>query len=519
MAAGREKRPGGSVVQRIVVVSNRVPPPSGHPSAGGLAVALSAALQETGGLWFGWSGRISEDADQAIALARSGGFTLVSTDLTAAQHRGYYEGFANRTLWPLFHGRTDLASFDRSAFTAYHEVNASFAQCLAALLEPVDLIWVHDYHLMLLGQELRKRAVAGPIGFFLHIPFPAPDRLTGLPWAADLMRGLCAYDLLGFQTQNDLRNFQACVAQCLSGNVASDGTIFAVGRRLKAATFPVGIDTGRFAAMAASPEVQRLGERIKRCLAGQSAIIGVDRLDYTKGLIHRLHAFEMLLEAQPARRGRTLLLQIAAPSRETLPEYAELERRLEALSGRINARHSELDWTPVRYLHRTFSQRHLAALFRLSRVGLVTPLCDGMNLVAKEYVAAQDPDEPGVLVLSRLAGAAERLRGALLVDPYDMTGVAAALHIALAMPLAERRRRWRDMMAEITEHDVHDWRRRFLADLEAVAAGRAARGAERRWRLRLSAAPRSAVAHCGEGRFPKPKGASADSAALVLGES
>ena len=506
-------------MQRIVVVSNRVPAPSGHSSAGGLAVAVSAALQETGGLWFGWSGRLSEDADEAIELAQSNAFTLATTDLTAPQVRGYYEGFANRTLWPLFHGRADLASFDRSDFAAYREVNQCFVRSLAAMLEPGDLIWVHDYHLIPLGEELRKRAIAGPIGFFLHIPFPAPDLLATLPWAADLMRGLCAYDLVGFQTHNDLRNFQDCVIRHLSGSVASDAAIFALGRKLTAAAFPIGIDTARFAAMAASPEVQRLGDRIRRCLSGQSTIIGVDRLDYTKGLVQRLHAFEMLLDAQPERRGRTLLLQIAAPSRETVPEYVEPEGRLEALSGRINARHSELDWTPVRYVNRTFSQRHLAALFRLSRVGLVTPLCDGMNLVAKEYVAAQDPDEPGVLVLSRFAGAAERLHGALLVNPYDVTGVAGALHIALAMPLAERRRRWRDMMAEITEHDVHDWRRRFLDDLEAVTAGRPACGAGQTWKLGLPERASSAVARCDEGLSLQRGGASGHAGALMLVES
>jgi trehalose 6-phosphate synthase len=506
-------------VQRIVVVSNRLPPPSGHPSAGGLAVALSAALQESGGLWFGWSGRVSEDADEAIEVAESGAFTLATTDLTASQHRGYYEGFANRTLWPLFHGQADLTSFDGSAFAAYREANACFARRLAPLLEPGDLIWVHDYHLIPLGEELRKRGIAGPIGFFLHIPFPAPDLIAALPWAADLMRGLCAYDLLGFQTRNDLRNFQGCVTRHLSGSVGSDGAIFAVRRRLKAAAFPIGIDTARFAAMAASPEVQRLGERIKGCLRGHAAIVGVDRLDYTKGLVHRLRAFEMLLEAQPERRGCTLLLQIAAPSRETMAEYAELEARLEGLSGRINARHSELDWTPVRYVNRTFSQRHLAALFRLSRVGLVTPLCDGMNLVAKEYVAAQDPDEPGVLVLSRFAGAAERLHGALLVDPYDLTGVAGALHIALAMPHAERRRRWRDMMAEITEHDVHDWRRSFLDDLEAATAGRPAREARQTWKLRLPERASSALARCDEGLSLQRGGASGHAGPPMLVES
>jgi trehalose 6-phosphate synthase len=506
-------------VQRVVVVTNRVPPPSGHPSAGGLAVALSAALQASGGLWFGWSGRVSEDADQAVDLAQSDAFTLATTDLTASQHRGYYDGVANRALWPLFHGRADLACFDRSDLAAYREVNASFGQHLAPLLEPGDLVWVHDYHLIPLGKELRNRGIAGPIGFFLHIPFPAPDLLAALPWAPDLMRSLCAYDLLGFQTQNDLRNFQDCVIRHLSGSVAGDGTIFAVGRKLKAAAFPIGIDTARFAAMAASPEVQRLGERTKRCLAGRSAIIGVDRLDYTKGLVHRLQAFEMLLEAQPARRGHTLLLQIAAPSRQTVPEYAELEGRLEALSGRINARHSELDWTPVRYVNRTFSQRHLAALFRLSRVGLLTPLCDGMNLVAKEYVAAQDPDDPGVLVLSRFAGAAEHLHGAIVVNPYDVTGVAGALHIALAMPLAERRRRWRDMMAEVTEHDVHDWRRRFLGDLGAVAAGRAARGEGPTWEVRPAERARLAVARCGEGLFRDRRGTNRNAAALMLVEN
>jgi trehalose 6-phosphate synthase len=227
----------------------------------------------------------------------------------------------------------------------------------------------------------------------------------------------------------------------------------------------------------------------------------------------------MLLEAQPERRGCTLLLQIAAPSRETMAEYAELEARLEGLSGRINARHSELDWTPVRYVNRTFSQRHLAALFRLSRVGLVTPLCDGMNLVAKEYVAAQDPDEPGVLVLSRFAGAAERLHGALLVDPYDVTGVAGALHIALAMPHAERRRRWRDMMAEITEHDVHDWRRSFLDDLEAATAGRPAREARQTWKLRLPERASSALARCDEGLSLQRGGASGHAGPPMLVES
>lgn len=506
-------------MQRVVVVSNRVPPSSGHPNAGGLAVALRAALQETGGLWFGWSGNVSKDADQEVQFAHSDTFTLATTDLTASQHRGYYEGFANRTLWPLFHGRADLASFDRSAFAAYREVNASFAQRLAPLLEPGDLIWGHDYHLIFLGEELRKRGIAGPIGFFLHIPFPAPDLLAALPWARDLMHGLCAYDLLGFQTQNDVQNFHDCVTRYLSGDVASDGTISAVGRKFKATDVPIGIDTARFAAMAASSEVERLSERIRGCLRGQSVVIGVDRLDYTKGLVHRLQAFEVLLEAQPARRGHTLLLQIAAPSRETVPEYAQLEGRLEALSGRINARHSELDWTPVRYVNRTFSQRHLAALFRLSRVGLLTPLCDGMNLVAKEYVAAQDPDDPGVLVLSRFAGAAERLHGAMVVNPYDVTGVAGALHIALTMPLAERRRRWQDMMAEITEHDVHDWRRRFLGDLGALAAGGVGEGPT--WEVRLAERARSAsvVARCDEGLSPDRRGTNRDAAALTLVES
>lgn len=455
-------------MSQIAIVSNRIPS-FDRTSAGGLAVGLNAALERSGGTWIGWDGAITSEPTEDLRIEQRKAYMLASFSLSERERAGYYLGFANRALWPVLHGRTDLMRFDPSEFATYRAVNDKFAKKLAECAVNHDLVWVHDYHLFFLGQELRRLGVELPLGFFLHVPFPAPDVLAALPCHRALVEALSAYDLVGFQTENDVYNFHEFVTRHLNGAIASDGTVFALGRRLRTGAFPIGIDARRFAKLAAaSKEADAHRDLLRGCFRDQLGIIGVDRLDYTKGLQYRLRAFERMLETTPVGPRQAFLLQIAAPSREEVPEYGDLRAELEAISGRINARHARIDWTPVRYINKAFSQTCLAALYRLSRVGLVTPLRDGMNLVAKEYVAAQSAEDPGVLVLSRFAGAAERLTGALLVNPYDIDGVAKALQRAIAMPDDERRERWSEMITEVREHDVHGWRDDFLRALLAT---------------------------------------------------
>jgi trehalose 6-phosphate synthase len=455
---------GGS---RLVVVSNRVAA-SKRTAAGGLAVALREALASSGGLWFGWSGRTAESVAVEPSITHADGITFATVDLATADYNDYYKGFSNRTLWPLFHYRIDLTTFDRGFRAGYVRVNGQFAAALTALLEPGDLVWVHDYHMIAVGQELRRLGVSHRLGFFLHIPFPATEVLLTLPTHRELVQALFAYDLVGFQAPSDLRAFHDYVMVEAGGRAFDDGRVSAFGRTIRAEVFPIGIDTDEFAALARSPDADRNRERMLES-AGGDVIIGVDRLDYTKGLIERFAAFEALLTAYPDNRGRVSMLQIAPPSRSDVPEYVRLRRELEAASGRINGRFAEFDWVPLRYLNRPFNRRVLAALYRASRIGLVTPFRDGMNLVAKEYVAAQAPDDPGVLVLSRFAGAAHQLDGALIVNPYDVQGVADAIQLGLKMELAERRSRWQGMMTALQREDLTAWRQHFVTALAGTA--------------------------------------------------
>jgi trehalose 6-phosphate synthase len=455
---------------RTFVVSNRN---LGHhgaeQTAGGLAVALKSVLHDHGGVWLGWSGRVRESANEASKTQERGSFTLATFDLSASEYNDYYLGFANRVLWPALHSRIDLMRFRASEYAAYASVNEKFAHHLMPLLGADDLVWVHDYHLMMLARELRTHGIKLPLGFFLHVPFPAADAMATIPRHIELMTALTAYDLLGFQSRNDLTNFSDYVTRYLGGTTARDGTVHALGRRFRAATFPIGIDVKARRTLADSPDVQRLALGFRSGLQGGSCIVGVDRLDYTKGLSHRLEMFERFLQRAPGYRRRAFLLQIAAPSRDTIPDYANHKAELESLAGRINSQYGEVDWTPVRYVNKTFSHSELAAIFGSSRIGLVTPLRDGMNLVAKEYVAAQDPADPGVLVLSCFAGAAEQLKSALIVNPYDLEGTAEILCRAMAMPLDERRARWSKAIAQVQAHDIHEWRRRFLSTLQRAA--------------------------------------------------
>lgn len=458
-------------MSRLVVVSNRVATPrrANSGAQGGLAVALQSALTEWGGVWFGWSGELREAGERRVAEVESGPVRYVTVDLTQQDYEEYYNGFANQTLWPLFHYRLDLTEFSRSTMHGYHRVNHLFAEQLLPLLEPDDLIWIHDYHLIPLAEQLRNAGCRQKIGFFLHIPWPALEVFLALPNHREIVRSLCAYDLLGFQTENDVRGFRNYIEQETEGHVEADGTIHAFDRRLCAKAFPISIDTGRVAQFAAEAGETWQVQRLKSSLKDRELMIGVDRLDYSKGLPQRFRAYEQLLQNYPSHHGRVVFMQIAPPSRQDVPDYMQMRTELETLAGHINSSYAEFDWTPLRYLNKGFTRPILMGFLRMARVGLVTPLRDGMNLVAKEYVAAQDADDPGVLVLSRFAGSAAELDGAVMVNPYDVEGMAEAMQAALTMPLDERRERWERMMRRLRSHDVETWSHTYLEALVALA--------------------------------------------------
>jgi trehalose 6-phosphate synthase len=456
--------------QRLVVVSNRVGDPR-KGMAGGLAVAVGDALRDCGGLWFGWSGEIVEStADMPpdggeLHLQRVGGVQLATLDLTREDRDAYYFGYANQALWPAFHYRLDLADFALGFVEGYRRVNRLFARRLAPLLRPDDLIWVHDYHLIPLASELRALGCTQRIGFFLHIPVPPPSILAAIPGHDDLIEDFFEYDLVGVQTRADALNFTRCVLDENLGRAAGPDSFYTDGRTVTVRPFPIGIDVEAFQELAQSREANETHQHLRQQYAKRRVLAGIDRLDYSKGLPQRLRAFRELLARHPEHQMSATLIQIAAPSRETLHAYEDIRHELESLSGEINGNYGETDWMPVRYIYRDWARRKVPGLYRSACVGLVTPLRDGMNLVAMEYVAVQDPEDPGVLVLSRFAGAAESLGAALLVNPYDIHGTAQALQRALSMPLAERRERHAALMHAIRRDDVHAWRRAFLEAL------------------------------------------------------
>lgn len=452
-------------MSRLVVVSNRVAVPE-ETRAGGLAIALLDALREEGGMWFGWSGKIDPHASGRVHDRRDGNIRYVTMDLSRQDHDDYYNGFANRTLWPLLHFRMDLVDYNRDTYAAYQCVNALFAGKLAPLLEPDDVVWIHDYHLIPLAKLLRERGVKCRIGFFLHVPMPSSDLLAALPSHQRLFEGLSSCDLVGFQTERDLERFQDYVRLFGGGRVHERGMLQAPnGRRFRAGAFPISIDTRRIAEQAREAVAKPSVKRLTASMSGRELAIGVDRLDYSKGLPERFQGFANYLRRYPQQRGQLTFLQIAPVSRGDVAEYRSLRQELEQLSGHINGSYAEPDWTPVRYVNRNFPHPTLTGFYRMARIGLVTPLRDGMNLVAKEYVAAQDPDDPGVLLLSPFAGAARELDGALIVNPYDHDGAGDAIAQAMTMPLGERRERWQSMFRHLCDHDITHWRRSYLRAL------------------------------------------------------
>ena len=452
-------------MNRIVVVSNRVQiPQAGAPNAGGLAVALDGLMAQRGGLWFGWSGEISDDC-RRVSLKTVGPMQFATVDLTREEHDRYYNDFSNATLWPLLHSMPEHMSFDRRSALVYRQTNERVADALVPLLRPTDLIWVHDYHLMAMPAMLRARGVTAPIGFFLHVPFPTPDMLASVPEAGGLLRDLLSADLLGFQTANDLENF-AAAANRLTGATRVTGGLHMDGRRVCLNVFPVEIDAAEFATQAERAWRSGASERLRRSLLGQHLVLGVDRLDPTKGLIQRLQGYRRLLETRPDWRRNVTLLQIAAESRKDVSAYQDLRTAVDSDAGALNSEWGEPDWTPVRMIARGGARDTMAGYMREASVGLVTPLRDGMNLVAKEFVAAQDPQDPGVLILSRFAGAAHQLDSSLLVNPHDPDELAEALDQALTMRLGERQDRWRSSWQAIETATPAAWGRCFLAALQ-----------------------------------------------------
>jgi trehalose 6-phosphate synthase len=448
---------------RIFIISNRVATPQAGLHAGGLEVVLKATLKNHPCVWMGWSGEIKEHPKTRTIPQKKN--TFIVSDLTREDFDEYYSGFANSVLWPVLHYRLDLAEFSRRDLSGYMRVNEHFADEMVKVLKPDDIVWVHDYHLIPLAKALRRRGLQNRVGFFLHTPMPPPEIIAAMPNHEHLIPSLGQYDLVGFQTDNDAANFARYMANELGTPSHISRQLGAGNRVMRIGTFPVGVETRQFARLARRARKTDLVKKVMGSIPGL-LMIGVDRLDYSKGIHPRLEAYERFLAANPEWHGKITYLQITPKSRSQIKEYADMEDAVSGMAGRINGTYSDASWSPVRYVNRPYSRTALSGLYRGARVALVTPLRDGMNLVAKEYVAAQDAANPGVLILSRFAGAAAEFKeGALLVNPYDPDQVAAAIARAVAMPQAERKSRHAALYRVLLSNDISGWGDKFLASL------------------------------------------------------
>jgi trehalose 6-phosphate synthase len=455
-------------VARVVVVSNRVPTPGvDAPRAGGLAVALADAIKP-GDLWFGWSGEIAAETSTSAHVVSAKGVDYATIDLSDSDYQHFYVGYANSLLWPLFHFRPGMIEFERSDLDAYVSVNQAFAKALQPLLKPDDLIWVHDYHLIPLAKALRALGVQNRIGFFLHVPFVPPSLLETAPNARSLLRELCAYDVVGFQTERNTEDFRDCLRKVMGFEAEPGEAVDVNGHSVLPLACPIGIDATAFGKLAVRAGRSKDTKRLTDSLVGRALIIGVDRLDYTKGLPNRIEGFSRMLARYAELRNQVSYLQVAARSREDVVPYQELKRELDRKAGEVNGRFGEYDWVPLRYITRPVARNTIAGFYNVARVALVTPYRDGMNLVAKEYIAAQPPEDPGVLILSQFAGAAEELSEAIVINPHDADTIAEALHKALVMPLEERRERYEALYAKVVRTSAKAYCDRFLGALQAM---------------------------------------------------
>ncbi|UUX50713.1 trehalose-6-phosphate synthase [Nisaea acidiphila] len=454
-------------MSRLIVVSNRVAPiEEGKASAGGLSVAVEEAFAKTGGLWFGWNGKIENSGPIRVKVEEGERFSRATMPLSRKDYNDFYVGYSNSTLWPLLHYRLNVMQYSRAHAEGYRRVNELFAHHLEPLLESEDRIWVHDYHLFILGRELKRMGLRNRMGFFLHTPFPPPDMLRSCSEHEEIVKALFDYDVVGFQTENDARNLLEYVRR-LPGGTVRGSTAHAFGKSVRVQAFPISIRPDDMAEAAEKAVRSNRARQLVSSLGGKQLVIGVERLDYSKGLDRRFSSYERLLANYPENRGSVTFMQIAPPSRGDVQIYREIRQELEGIAGHINGRYAEFDWVPIRYLNKSYRREVLAGFFRIARVGCVTPLRDGMNLVAKEYVASQDPADPGVLVLSEFAGAAAEMDGAVIVNPFDEEGMMEGLQTALRMPLGDRVERYQSMMSVLRQNDLQRWRRRFL---EALAS-------------------------------------------------
>ena len=457
---------------RVVVVSNRTPSLSTLSSVeerrnlpvGGLVSSLRPFLETLGSIWMGWDGNPDgQEGADSTAITEVEGMRLASVSLSEGEVEGFYDIFSNRTLWPILHSFPDKSTICHDSYRVYRSVNRKYAASLKDILTPGDVVWVHDFHLFPLGRELRKLGWKGRIGFFLHIPFPSSEIFGILPWARELLACLFDYDLVGLQTRQNVQNLQESLVDEL-GAVLDGDTAHYKGKVLKLGSFPVGADVQAFREMALSHVQSPVSHFLEDFPKDRQLVLGVDRLDYTKGIFHRMQAIEQLLDDHPELLGDFSLIQISAPSRVNIPEYAQERQRLDTLVSKINGKFGEPHWMPIHPLHRSYSQQDLAHLYREADACLVTPLRDGMNLVAKEFIASQTSD-PGVLVISRFCGAAESMRDALTINPYDYQRTASAIYRALTMPGPERQRRWKSLFKDVSSHTARDWCSSFLAAL------------------------------------------------------
>jgi trehalose 6-phosphate synthase/phosphatase len=462
--------------RRLIIVSNRLPMVVTksedeqwklEPSAGGLINALEPVLRNRGGVWLGWPGTVEEeqvDLDQLLAGYGSS-YLLKPVSLTAQERDKFYLGFSNEIIWPLFHDLLSRCNFDPTYWATYEDVNRKFAQAIVAEMRGDDYVWVHDYHLINVARDLRDLGVTSPIGFFLHIPFPPPDIFLKLPWRFQILTGLLAYDLIGFQTLHDRQNFVQCL-QTLLKDVAIDGEGQVVkaqvgDRAIRLGSFPIGIDFHEFSDQAATREVGEMARQVREALPESQLIFSTDRLDYTKGIPQKLEAFRNALIRFPELHGKVTLIQVVVPSRTEIREYHDLKLEIEQLVSEINGQFTQVGWVPIHYIFRSMDRVEILAHYRASEIALITPLKDGMNLVAKEYCASCADD--GCLILSEFAGAAAQLqKGALLVNPYDVAGMADAIHQAYQMEREERKEHMSSLRRSVQEQDIFWWVDSFL---------------------------------------------------------
>ncbi|RPI64639.1 MAG: trehalose-6-phosphate synthase [Lysobacterales bacterium] len=464
----RRRARNSAYVNPLIIVSHRVSRPQSSTAPGGLAVGVLAALRQCGGTWVGWSGTLADEPASSPQVSEDEGIRYATVDLPHSDFDAYYSGFCNGSLWPLCHYFPERFRYDATEYVAYQAINRRIASAVVSLGSVSHPIWVHDYQLVAAGRYLRAEGMNGPIGFFLHIPFPHVEMLRILPVYAELVRDLCQYDLVGFQTEQDLEAFRSAVRDVFGEEAIRAAThVVADGRKVGVGVFPIGVDVDAIAAQAAEAQSDDQVQRLVAGLLGRKLLLGVDRLDYSKGLVERFTAYRHLLESSPEHLGNITYIQIAPLSRVNVAAYAEIRDALEKAAGHTNGQYADTDWTPVRYLNKDFPHHVLLGFLRCANVCAVTPVRDGMNLVAKEFVAAQDPENPGALVLSNMAGAAHELTDALLVNPYDERAVAAALREALELPLADRRARHAKMLAVLRRNTIRHWHESFVATLRS----------------------------------------------------